>query len=1550
MELVIYTEEFNSIIELVGATGEYTIYEESGKTFVSGKLYLVTTIGKQKFKSDPSNIDKGILELFKNDSKYFIKAIKDLLLFNFSQIASVCKNDFSAILYFDQITLIKTKSLEVSFDRVALSIIGPIKNPNVSNYAFYFSSTYSALKLTKLDSPVTRRPGFYLYKSGSDIQILIGSPTTSITLDDFKSIGLGLSNETIIKYSVISLNVTFKSTNFGRHLIQIGDETDWELDNRIFVDPTPLPITYLEIDELVCVDGWITSTNISNLKKTNANTTISKINTVVGHNEARTKLFTDVTKLRIHYPLEISTNSGEGGSLKFDKKTFLDVPQFVYNSDLNENLTLENQHFGIRVRGLTNEKGASVKLDTDLAVIRLDENTGKLYLQAGDKVKVKGLYENSKLIPKINPFEAHKRLVKIPCLPASLIVQGNTKTSSFIIDTRTTEENNFIVLNPQLETSPFAPGTSQTTPSFNFQKLSWITPYNRVEFKLLDNAVKATSEKWLNGFKINPDTSKFRLLDRQNAEIEYDKQPQSKALGLEITTKIESTGNFGELKERLIYVAYAGAIGLGTAYLASGLICQTASPSEIFTCLEDKKKEILNITFDTSTEPPEEVKKWLINQGVNELLIAYYKNDAKIKEFIDRNIKLENPTKEQPTAIGFWPVFSFIGMPLIKKKFIRVDKIETEYCFKIIENNFPGEGIICGIGIDQNKSGSIDLSRNLGFSGDAFKQFATHQDYKNLFPYYNEVILKGNETTTNGKTDPTDPKFAGFIFRHMPLMVKVPSDKIPKKLETLIKKINENLFLEFGWRDDRGFTWISKIPEVITNKPGYDGVDIINNSIVKFNISKINCLGQESKLLKFSFNLFLGIIKVKEPNDFKISLDATASITFNDKGVDNFLITPNGNSKKAKAINDTIPGFNYIKFNQLETNFKQLFADVELFPDDKLVEALPIFGDYKRSADDPTDIGSHVLKTTAAFDMETGVAVISIILNAGVKLFGKWPLAIRAVNIFINSPNGNRVEFVGEFNLGIENFIKAGGRVVISHHPTDGWNYDIELDKIGGSLALSDEFKIEGEVAWGKMFPETATPPRVALERDKIVAEGKSRDFYGLLLLKSPGIFGEAEIYVKIASKDGIPYWLLGLRFDGKPINLGFAKLQNPELIFVKNSDLNNQINTIVTNIDAGIKSLRKDDNVPRAEWLQKWGYSDKTGFTIIASGYLVYDLMLGMTVKPKDYPKGQEKFTALLYSSSGIIRIEGWIKMFEGIDDIGIMFTIDLRKKRLLVAFQLPTFYYPTKEAPSKYTFQPGQIILGTSFGGPFYFLSSFGWPPQIGDSYNRDWSKSNQVVYEPPTWPLPNMFGGGFKFEFDVAGQFVLFAIAVKVGWKYEINFAIGKAGLEVGLGGVMAIKYVWGSSKFETFSLQAGKLAGHKLSYSDEFSNEINQYQFSQDAFNSILYAYQTIRNELELAAKSYIAIMGEIFADIKGYASVGIFGVTLAGVSLHAYARMRVCGRTDKGITHLGGSFGAEFCVTIACVTYCKTAEIAVTVISGPCDAAPFNYQYLPQNIN
>jgi hypothetical protein len=165
---------------------------------------------------------------------------------------------------------------------------------------------------------------------------------------------------------------------------------------------------------------------------------------------------------------------------------------------------------------------------------------------------------------------------------------------------------------------------------------------------------------------------------------------------------------------------------------------------------------------------------------------------------------------------------------------------------------------------------------------------------------------------------------------------------------------------------------------------------------------------------------------------------------------------------------------------------------------------------------------------------------------------------------------------------------------------------------------------------------------------------------------------------------------------------------------------------------------------------------------------------------------------------------------------------------------------------------------------------------------------------------------------------------------------------------LGGVLVIKYQFNESKFETIKLKNRNLNSLNFSKIDSLQRHFNKNEIDLECYQSIYENYIQIKKDLDLALDGYVAILGEVFADIKGYAEVRIFGITLAGVYLHAYARMRICGDTQDGITHIGGAFGAEFCVKIGCVTFCKSAEIHVTLISGTCKAESFNYQYLPQN--
>lgn len=1529
MSFTILTKDYNGLLKLQGVKGESSIYPNGDKYYIEGNIFLKVFLNGNEYLSKPANIPKDKISAVIVDSQYLLESILDFWSFEFTVPLLIYKNEISPVLYIKEVGISKTNSLEISFEKIAISIIGTLQNIDLDNSYFYFDSKKQPQSLTKLKSPNTGRFCFYLKNDASSIQLIVGSPSTNISLTDFETVSTILSRNTLFKFYLDELFLFFESSSSIGHSVRLTNKSGWELDKNSGLGTGD---SFLPIENLICSDGWLSSQKFKDVEAS-----ISNIHPTVNHKGLRTKLYSSTNRLTFHYPLEINNITlNDDNILELNDKQFIDVPHFVYESDLNESPTLTNQYYGIRVRGVNNEKDSSVKLDANLAVLRLDNNTKKLFLHAGENITVKGEPQNSIVLPKINE-ESNKRLVKIPCIPSSVVVKGNTNKSSFVINTK---DEKFIINVPELETSPFAPGNLKTLLNVNFDKLNWIYKENKVEFKIGKDGVNPNDD-WLEKFSINPTTRSFKILDSQNLDVIYDKpDPNFKFKNTEVTTTIIATTTVNEEeKEKLIYIAYAGAIGFSAAYLAGGMICKTANPKEIYTCLE----RYVNIKFNKEDLKDPKVKEWLLNQNVNELTIVYYNNNERIEKFIDDNIKINEPSEAKPISIGFWPIMSFIGIPLLKKKYGE----NAKYCFDIINENFPGSNIITGIGIDQNQLGKIDLKNQLGFENNLFEDLATNNEYKILFPYYNEVIKEGKKQTTNGKIDPTSERFVGIIFRNMPLMLQLPSDKLPLYLQKLIDEINKNLFLDFGWRNDKGFTWIARTPDKLKVYP----IKLIDSSLVRFNVSKIESIGSDDKLLNFSFDLFLGLIRTEEnepksTNKYKFGLDANAKITLNDKGIDNVLITPI--KKELLRVSDTIPGFDYIRFNKFETNFKQLFASIELFPDEKLIEALPIFEQCKVEGKPNL---THVLKTIASFDLETGAAVISIFLDTSknIKVFGKWPMAIKVVNIFINTSNKNTLEIVGEFNLGLENFLKVGGKIILSHEASGSWDFDIQLDRVGGSIALSDELKIEGLFKWGDAYPSSyyANPQLPSNEKEPLkkanISKGSNRPFVGILKLNAPNMFGEFDIYAKIGSENGISYSLFGARLTNQSINLGFGKLYEPEFLVSQNTDRNKDGKKIIENIVvkgawSSIKDLTSPSTFKEKEtWLNEFSYSNATGLTLIASGKLAYG---EVTEEPKE-------ITGILYSSKGLLRIEGWFKI-PGIDDeIQIIFSIDFVKKRLLVGFQLPTFYFPTKDNPSL-VFQPGQVFLGTNFGGKPYFLFSLGWPPQTGGSaYERDWSKANQATWYPSTFPMPNMVAAGVMYELDFEKGFLLFAAALKAGWKYEINFGIGKAGLEVSLGGLLVVRIDTKSSLYETIKLK-NRYANKLYSTNNyELQTYHSQLAIETEYFQSIYENYALIKRDLNIAFNLNIAILGEVFADLKGYAEVSIFGITIAGVYLNVYARMRVCGDTENGITHIGGSFGARFCVKVGCVTKCKSIDITVTVVPGQCKAAPLNYQFLPQ---
>ena len=1512
MSFTILTKELDGIIRLQGVDGGSSVYEKNGTWYAEGKIALVISIAGIEYTSTPATIEKDVLSFTKEISSYFLAATTRLLAFDYP-LVTIQKASGWPVLYFDQLSIYKAITLEVAVEKLAISIIGPV-TPDTGRSSFYYNSNYAPKALSKKKSSVTGRNGFFVIKKDGNLLIDIGGMASSASLDHFGITSIELSPRANIVYDLIKLHLRLITSIGYPHYLVLTGNSGWDFDKS----SGDGGYTFMEPAELTCENGWLYTTRFH---ETEAAVSRRRLN--IPHEGLRTKIQSDTNRLQFFYPLEMPAAAD---MLVFGNKNFIDGPQLLYTSDLHEAPALKTQHYGIRVRGLLNDKGVSVKLDADLAVIRFDVGSNQMQLIAGGDITVKGKNTESIVVPKQRTAADPIRSVKIPCIPAMLVVQATAGKTGFVIDTL---KNTLIANEPQLETSPVAPANINGNAD-RYDKLNWKNTASQIKFALQSDEVKP-DYKWLDDFRINPATSNFTLLNHQNTNITYDPPATGLLQKREvIVTRTTTLTVNGEERQKIIYLSYASILGLPAAYLIGSILCDTVNPKVIYSCLLNNGKEFLNIRFNAPNEDPAKLKEWMVNQNVNELTIAFYGHNDKIKSFIDDNIKLKETTQDGQIAVGFWPLYSFIGIPLIAKEHNK----NPRYVYELIKENPSTQNIICGLGIDMNGSSAIDIKNRFGFTPTSFDALAN--EFPVVFPYYLQVIKGGRSSTINGSTDLTDPAFIGMLFRNMPLMLQIPTDKLPKFMLTLIDQVNKNLFLEFGYKNDKGFSWIARMPE------GVAGTDIIllNNSIIRFSFSQIGMIGHEGRLLEFSFSVFLGLFQ-ESPGHYKVALDAHANLSFNDKGVDNITITPN--SITPLRIGDVIPGFEYIRFRKFNTNGKTMFADVDLYPDEKLVDALPIFQKYQRQSGDPADIPGYVLKTSVMIDLESEYTIIAMSLQADIKPFGKWPMSIKAVTIRIGPGNQSSLEIAGDFNLGVADFVKIGGRIIISKNG-NSWDYDIQLDKIGGSIALSDDIRIEGEVGWGKLFPPSTTPIREAIARDQLMIQGRDRDFYGILKLKSPGIFGNGtEIFVKIASENGAPFWVCGIRY-GQPVNLGFARLVDGEIYVAKNSDYNNKIDTIVTNINNGISDLRQNGNVPpRSEWLQQWKYSSKTGLTIVASGYLVYDMIDGVvTVEPT-----RDKLTALLYSSAGIIRIEGWIKMFEGLDEVRVLFTIDLRKKRLLVGLQLPSFTFPAEESPTKFKFSPGEMLFGTSFGGPLYLLASCGWPPEINGSFERDWSKAITLSYQPAQFPLPNSFAGGFKFELDLSQpqKFVLYAMAFKAGWSYEVKFGIGKAGLEVSIGGVLALKYVWSEKSF--LMLRSSSLFMDNMATQISRSSSCLLTVLDGTGYEDIREDYLYIQNTIAATLRGDLYILGEVFADVKGYAEVSIFGITLLGVYVHAFARMRLCGDTGHGITFLGGEFGAEFCVKIGCYTYCKSATIGISVIDkGGCGIQTLNYQFLP----
>jgi hypothetical protein len=241
-------------------------------------------------------------------------------------------------------------------------------------------------------------------------------------------------------------------------------------------------------------------------------------------------------------------------------------------------------------------------------------------------------------------------------------------------------------------------------------------------------------------------------------------------------------------------------------------------------------------------------------------------------------------------------------------------------------------------------------------------------------------------------------------------------------------------------------------------------------------------------------------------------------------------------------------------------------------------------------------------------------------------------------------------------------------------------------------------------------------------------------------------------------------------------------------------------------------------------------------------------------------------------------------------------------------------------------------------------------GWPERVGGTeFERDWTKATKV-YVQNFYPI-NTFWGGYLAELQT--NKIVFGFAIRAGWTWSKQGSFGgvvsgSADLGITLGGVFQFAITWDgpADSHRSISNPAGLTPRYSTLSAVRFDRTIHDEACKFAAHSElILAAFDSMDRSLAILSGVDLAMTAEIFGDIWGKASVQFLGVTLAAISIRAYARFRVCGSFSKGITQAKAEVGFDVSVTILCVTYSASASIDVTLVDGDCPLLDASNRFL-----
>lgn len=1339
-------------------------------------------------------------------------------------------------------------TVRLSLDDVAMSLVpdAPLTKRSSLTYPRHTGSDQLALaKSAHPEAPT--EGGFFVLPHGGGLGVALGSPVKLVEINHAKALSLRFApGKSQMWFSGGANRVAFSATATQPQGLQFLATRATGLARADNPGSIKWKDCTLDVDRLEAAGDTLTVTAFSSAEVMIARATGSASGTGV-YTHTR----------RLQFELGLLPQADLGRQLPPAELLYLDA-------DARKSMPVSGRerYYGVRIAGVGTTAGVLAALDADLALFRLQGGiaSAEFHFMAG--VPRRPGEAPMLLVPK-QSANGGDRVLTIPARELSLEVRSSAAPheTAIAVDTRKAQ-GSIHILAPRLLGAPIgvssraAAGLALDKQEFAHWRLALPATHAGLEFDAgAAGLIPVKGLAWPSEFGTEDPNAQYGFVEHPGGGVQIDpplptrlmgKVAQSAPTGFQY--KPASSG-----KETMVYSAFTAALlYTGVRYAQDG--ASVVDPERFH--VEFAKIEEKEIYKD-------------IRSG--SLLVAMSHGQPGAQTGLRKLIDDNRARSQKPTAPTFlWPFTMGLHMLLLA---------DNKYADDIAITRRPAA--TPAIGIDLSKTETLDPT---WFGWKSWKVLADEDP----------VLWPRGSGRIGARLDPSDRQWRGIFFRELPLTLPPLPPVVGQEagwVAKLVEEVNAGLMLDYGWKDESGFTWKGgwSPPANQTEKK----IEIASwDGVFELYLGKVNLSGAADMVVGAEATGRIALPLIKDKAGDALSLGGKFSINLGE-GDAIKRIEFSGNKPIETS---SIPGFKEVALARVATDLKSAQVDLLLTASPELAKVLPFLSEKPQAATLGFNLsGKPSMNLTLAMPEEKET-----------NLFGRWPFKVQAIHLDIDDDE-TELRLVGRLNFGVGSFASIGAEIIVRKN--DGkadLEFDIRIQQFSADFSLGD-MRCKALISWGM----PGTPSQTTLAGAGATSQ---RDFFGYFELEKGGVvdLGRNRLCVRLSNQGEMNFWVAYLEVQ-QTIHLGTASLKEPGLLLAHNADFGTGLRKMMTDPSGDVAAtLRPPADVWK--WLNDWKPSSEIGTVVAGSGYFELNSLLAAAPDPKP-----ENLSTLVLTNSGLMRIEGFSRLLSALP---MKFTIGIntRDKYLLVGLQLPD------AALGAYVFQSGFLTIGFSYSDEPYLDFRIGWPDPLtgGKPLERDWNKAVKV--KATTLPPPiNTAWGGFRATLSSAG--ITLGVALRAGWTDKSGDVSGGSGGGYNIGITIGAVLLF-DLPFSIAALPAGIVgaSGRAL---------------SPDALAAAHAAADDAADMLE----RYVALIdprmyGEIIGDVWGSAWLKFMGITLASINLRAYAVFSVCGKLS-GLQRSEAHCGFSVSVTILCVTYSTDAAYDVVLKDGTCSIGPFH---------